>query len=218
MLVCAKCGEENPDRARFCLACGTPLAAAGEPERFSRTVTMLCSDVVGSTALGERLDPEPLAHVVGAYLETMRPVVEAHGGEVEKFIGDALVAVFGFDGDLEDGALAACRAALAMRERLAALNAELERERGVTLQTRTGITTGEVAGSGQAAARSLVGGDTHNTASSLESAADAGQILLGEPTYRLVAERVRADAAGTAPVKGKGASIPAFRLDGLVSA
>jgi len=213
--ACRNCGEPNPDRARFCLACGEPLAAAPTvaAEPFRKTVTMLCSDVVGSTALGESLDPEPLSHVVSAYYETMKPLVEEHGGVVEKFIGDAIVAVFGFEDDLEAGALQACRAALAMRERMGVLNDELERTRGVVLRTRTGITTGEVAGRGGAEARSLVGGETQNTASSLESTAEPGTILLGQPTYELVRSAVRAEAAGMAPLKGKDATIAAYRLE-----
>jgi class 3 adenylate cyclase len=111
----------------------------------------------------------------------MKPLVEEHGGVVEKFIGDAVVAVFGFEGELEEGALEACRSALAMRERLAELNRELERTRGVVLRTRTGITTGEVAGRGGAEARSLVGGETQNTASSLESAAEPDRSCSGSP-------------------------------------
>ena len=212
MPVCARCGEENPERARFCLACGNALAETGTAEPFRTTVTMLCSDVVGSTALGERLDPEPLAHVVGAYYEAMKPLVEEHGGEVEKFIGDAVVAVFGFDGDRPEGALRACRAALAMRDRLAALNDELERTRGVTLGTRIGITTGDVAGTLRAGARSLVGGETQNLASSLESAAGTGEILVGEPTYDLVRDAVVAEPVESVAVKGRDTTVAAYRL------
>jgi len=98
VLVCANCGQENPEGARFCLRCGQPLAPAGvaAPGRESRkTVTVLFSDVTGSTALGEQLNPESLRRVMGRYFGEMQAVLEAHGGTVEKFIGDAIMAVFG---------------------------------------------------------------------------------------------------------------------------
>src|SRR3712207_3393165 len=107
MRVCGRCGEDNPERARFCLACGAPLAAA-EPARGTRkTVTVVFADVTGSTALGERLDPESLQTVMGRYAAATRSVLERHGGTVEKFIGDAVMAVFGVPQVHEDDALRA---------------------------------------------------------------------------------------------------------------
>ena len=209
MPICASCGEENPERARFCLACGQPLAVAA-PERFTKTVTLLFSDIVGSTALGAKLDPEVLAHVTGAYYETMKPVVERHGGRVIKFIGDALVAVWGLD-DEGDRPLQACRAAVAMRDRLEPLNDELERSRGVGIGTRTGITTGPVAGEGDV----LVAGDTSNVASSIQGAAEPGEVLLAEPTYELVRDEITIDATAEVEIKGKAVPARAYRLVGV---
>ena len=107
-------------------------------------MTVVFSDVTGSTALGEQLDPESLRRVMGRYFDEMQSVVERHEGTVEKFIGDAVMAVFGIPVLHEDDALRAVRAASEMRERLAALNEELERDWGVTIAVRTGVNTGEV--------------------------------------------------------------------------
>jgi len=107
-------------------------------------VTVLFSDVTGSTSLGELLDPESLRNVLSRYFDLARTVVQRHGGTVEKFIGDAVMAVFGVPAAHEDDALRAVRAATEVRENLAALNEELERESGVRLQTRIGVNSGEV--------------------------------------------------------------------------
>ena len=210
MATCPNCGEENPERARFCLACGEPLGAVveAEPEHFSATVTLLFSDVVGSTALGSRVDPEVLSHVMSAYYETMKPIVEDHRGRVVKFIGDALVAVWGLTEVRDDDALQACRAAVAMRDRLEALNDELERTRGLRIGTRTGITTGPVAGRGD----DLVAGDTSYVASSVQGAAEPGEVLLAEPTYRLVENSIEAEQLPPVELKRDTDPIPAYRL------
>src|SRR5437016_4341585 len=168
MAACGACGAENPERARFCLECGTPLAAA-PPERFRRTVTIVFSDIVGSTALGERLDPETLSRVMSDYFTAVKPAVERHGGVLAKFIGDAVMAVFGLTELHEDDALRAVRAALEMRETLARLNLELERRYGVALTARTGINTGAVAGEGLRPDQNFVAGDTANTAARLQT-------------------------------------------------
>jgi class 3 adenylate cyclase len=142
MAACQRCQEENPDRARFCLACGAPLVPGGAQAR--KTVTVVFSDLVGSTSLGERLDPESLSQVLSGYFRRARGVLEFHGGTVQKFIGDAVMAVFGIPTLHEDDALRAVRAALEVRAEVAQLNRELAREAGVTLGTRTGVNTGEV--------------------------------------------------------------------------
>ena len=139
--------EENPEKARFCLACGEPFEEQSS-ERFRRVVTILFSDVVDSTGLGERLDPEPLHQVLSDYYEGVKPVVERHGGALAKFIGDAVMAVFGLTELHEDDALRAVRAAVEMREALTRLNEDFELRYGVVLATRTGINTGTVAGKG----------------------------------------------------------------------
>src|SRR5581483_3187793 len=163
MAACPTCGTESPETAKFCAECGERLRPAVAPERFRRNVTILFSDVVGSTALGERLDPETLARVMGDYFAAVKPAVERHGGTLAKFIGDAVMAVFGLVELHEDDALRAVRAALEMRQTLAVLNPELEQRYGVALTTRTGINTGLVAGQGLMPDRNFVAGDTANT-------------------------------------------------------
>ncbi|MEA2633783.1 MAG: hypothetical protein QOJ33_2505 [Chloroflexota bacterium] len=108
MAACPRCGEENPSRARFCLACGATLAVARERE-VRKTVTVVFSDLVGSTELGERLDPESIRHLMSRYFEEMQGVLQRHGGTVQKFIGDAIMAVFGVPSVHEDDAVRAVR-------------------------------------------------------------------------------------------------------------
>ena len=111
MLVCASCGVENREGARFCDSCGASLSEAAPAREVRKIVTVLFCDVTGSTALGERIDPESLRRVMSRYFETAKTVVERHGGTVEKFIGDAVMAVFGVPTVHEDDALRAVRAA-----------------------------------------------------------------------------------------------------------
>src|SRR6266571_5384648 len=120
MTVCPNCREDNPDRFRVCGFCGTPLAAPIASE-VRKTVTILFCDLKGSTALGERLDSESLREILGRYFDAMKVIIEGHGGTVEKFIGDAVMAVFGLPRLHEDDALRACRAAVEMRNAFADL-------------------------------------------------------------------------------------------------
>src|SRR5262245_41697245 len=115
MTRCPSCGQENPEGFRFCGACGTALVAAEPARELRKTVTVLFSDVTGSTAMGERLDPESTRRVMGRYFDSMRAAIERHGGTVEKFIGDAVMAVFGVPVVHEDDALRAVRAATDMQ-------------------------------------------------------------------------------------------------------
>jgi class 3 adenylate cyclase len=110
MMTCAGCGEENPARARFCLGCGTPLHAPAGQGKARKTVTVLFCDVVGSTDLGARLDPEPLGRVMARWFDRARQVFERHEGTMAKFIGDAVMAVFGVPSVREDDAVRAVRA------------------------------------------------------------------------------------------------------------
>src|SRR2546430_8782111 len=126
MRTCSSCGTENPDAARFCMACAAPLSEPAPAREARKTVTIVFSDVTGSTTLGERLDPESLRRVMTRYFEEMRSALERHGGTVGKFIGDAVMAVFGIPALHEDDALRAVRAASEMRGALVNLNAELE--------------------------------------------------------------------------------------------
>jgi class 3 adenylate cyclase/tetratricopeptide (TPR) repeat protein len=210
---CPSCGEENADKARFCQNCATPL---GEAEAaladVRRVVTVVFADVTGSTSLGERLDPEALRRVMGRYFDEMAAVIERHGGTVEKFIGDAVMAVFGIPRLHEDDALRAVRAAAGMREALEELNADLEQEHGVGIAARIGVNTGEVVAGDPSAGQRLVTGDAVNVAARLEQAASPGDVLLGEPTYRLVRDAVQVEPVAALDLKGKEEPVPAFRL------
>ena len=177
-----------------------------------KVVTVLFSDVTDSTRLGQDLDPESLRRLVSRYFDEMRVVLERHGGVVEKFIGDAVMAVFGVPKVHEDDALRAVRAALEMRDELRRLNDEFQRDWGVTLVSRTGLNTGEVIAGDPGRGQSFVAGDTVNTASRLEGAAQPGDVLIGEPTYRLVREAVSVEEVGPLTLKGLREPVPAFRL------
>lgn len=168
-----------------------------------KTVTVVFADVSGSTGLGERLDPESLRRIMRRYFDEMRSVVEHHGGTVEKFIGDAVMAVFGIPRVHEDDALRAVRAAAEMQERLTGLKGDFELEWGVRLDVRIGVNTGEVVAGDPAAAQSFVVGDAVNVAARLEQAAEPGQVLIGEATYRLVRDAVEVDDSEELRLRGK---------------
>ena len=167
-----------------------------------KTVTALFCDIDESVALGERVDPEALRIILARYFEEMSAVLERHGGTVEKYIGDAIVAIFGVPKAHEDDALRAVRAAVAMRVRLAQLNAELAREREVTLELQIGIDTGEVVVGGDGAG-TLATGEAMNVAARLQQAAGPGEILIGKSTYALVRDAVEAGPLEIFAVKGK---------------
>ena len=166
-MQCVACGEQNPERARFCLNCGTALAApaaeAGQSREVRKIVTVLFADMVGFTSLGERLDGESLRRVMDRFYAEMRAAIEREGGTVAKFIGDAVMAVWGTPAVREDDALRAVRAAEGMRSALAALNEDLDRRWGVRVGLRTGVNTGEVVVDPGMSADLLVG-DTVNVA------------------------------------------------------
>jgi class 3 adenylate cyclase len=209
--VCANCGEENPDRFPLCGFCGTPFPTASAQE-VRKVVTVVFSDLKGSTDLGERLDSESLREVMSRYFDVMREALEGHGGTIEKYIGDAVMAVFGLPTLHEDDALRGVRAAAAMQAGLVALNDELDRRWGVRLQNRTGVNTGEVVAGDPAAGQRLVTGDAVNVAARLEQAAPANAVLLGPLTQRLVEEHVETEPLEPLELKGKAERMPAFRL------
>jgi class 3 adenylate cyclase len=177
-----------------------------------KTVTILFSDVVGSTSLGEQLDPESLRGVMSRYFDEMRAAIERHGGTVEKFIGDAVMAVFGVPTVHEDDALRAVRAASEMRDILRTLNEELSRDWRAHLEIRTGINTGQVVATDPSTDQTFVTGDAVNVAARLEQAAEPGEILLGEETRSLVRDAVRVEPVEPLDLKGKSERMPAFRL------
>jgi predicted ATPase/class 3 adenylate cyclase len=211
VLVCAHCGQENPDIARFCLACATPLGAEERVERRTLATFLFC-DMTGSTAMGERLDPESVRDVMFRYFQRMRSVIERHGGTVDKYIGDAVVAVFGVPVVHEDDALRALRAAAEMQAQLSMLNEELHAEFGSRVAIRIGVNTGEVIAGGTTAQQTIVLGDPVNLAARLEQAAEPGDVLLGETTYRLARHLVSVTPVEPLTLKGKAKPVPAYRL------
>jgi class 3 adenylate cyclase len=198
MTTCSQCGRESPDDFGFCPSCGAALAAATPAREVRKVVTVLFCDLTGSTAIGERTDPEALRALMNRYYDAARVVLERHGGTVEKFVGDAVMAVFGIPVATEDDALRAVRAAAELRELV----------HGLELEARIGINTGEVvAGEGG----TLVTGDAVNVAARLEQAAGAGEVLLGDETARLVRDAVETELVSLT-VKGKTDPVAAHRL------
>ena len=196
--MCPACGHENRPEARFCDSCGAALTVS-EGRETRKVVTILFCDVVGSTALGERVDPEPLRRLMGSYYDQMRAIVERHGGTVEKFIGDAVMAVFGVPQAHEDDALRAVRASAEMHAAAAPLK----------LGIRIGINTGEVVtGEGE----TLVTGDAVNVAARLEQAASPGETLIGGATLQLVRGAVETETTEPLDLKGKAEPLQAYRV------
>jgi class 3 adenylate cyclase/tetratricopeptide (TPR) repeat protein len=194
---CPACGKELPGEFPFCPFCGAPLLEGEAPREVRKTVTVLFCDLTGSTALGAATDPEALRATMRGYYDEMRAILERHGGTVEKFVGDAVMAVFGVPLAHEDDAVRAVRAAWEMRSAVRALG----------LAARIGVNTGEVvAGEGD----TLVTGDAVNVAARLEQAAEPGEVLVGAETRRLVRDAVRVEPVSV-EARGKG-SVEAFRL------
>ena len=199
MPACSTCGFESERPFRFCPECGTEQAAAAPSREQRKTVTVLFCDLTGSTALGETLDPERLRALLANYFERMKAIVERHGGTVEKFIGDAVMAVFGVPVLHEDDALRAVRSAVEMRDALPELG----------LQGRIGVMTGEVVTGTE---ERLATGDAVNVAARLEQAAQPGEVLIGQPTLALVRDAAEVETVDPLELKGKAEPVPAFRL------
>ncbi len=207
MARCATCGHVSAEPFKFCPECGAGARAAAREER--KIVTVVFCDVVGSTDLGERLDPESLRHVLARYFDTVRAVVERHGGIVEKFIGDAVMAVFGIPVLHEDDALRGVRAAADMLTAMEPLNDELAREYGATLALRIGVNTGEVVTGTE---ERLATGDAVNVAARLEQHAGPREVLIGGETFARVRGAVDVEPLPPLEVKGKSGRIRAWRL------
>lgn len=197
MTTCAGCGHDNGAAARFCESCGAALGGGSGERR--KVVSVLFCDVVGSTALGESTDPEALRALLAGYFDRMRGIVELHGGSVEKFIGDAVMAVFGVPAVHEDDALRACRAAVEMREAFPELG----------IEGRIGVCTGEVVTGTE---ERLATGDALNVAARLQQVALPGEVLIAEATHRLAGDAIDAVPVEPLVLKGKSEPVAAFRL------
>jgi len=183
-----------------------------------KTVTVLFVDIVGSTDLGERLDPEVLRDVMQRYYERVAAAAERLGGTVEKFIGDAILAVFGIPQVAEDDAVRAVEAAAAMQSSIAELNAELRQQWGVEIQTRAGVSTGEVVVGDEATVDRMVMGDVANVAARIQTAARPGEIVVAGSTARLVRVAVDLERIEPLTIKGKRDPVVAFRVLGVLPA
>src|SRR5882724_9612931 len=202
MPICRACGQDNPEVARFCLACGASLSVEDPPGVERRIVTVIFVDLVGFTARAERLDPEEVQAVLTPYHERVRREIESFGGVVEKFIGDAIMGVFGAPLAHGDDAERAVRAAFVVRDAVCALP-----DGG--LQIRVAVNTGEAVVSLNARAalgESMVAGDVVNTASRLQTAAPVNGVVVGEETHRTTKDAI--EYAPTEPVIAKGKEQP----------
>jgi class 3 adenylate cyclase len=212
MPPCPRCGEENPAKARFCLACGTPLDAQG-PEEERKVATVLFADLVGSTELAGEQDPERTRALLERFYDAMAAEIEAAGGTVEKFAGDAVMAGVRAPVSHEDDAERALHAALSMQRRL---NELFEGE----LALRIGVNTGEVVVGRPREGSSFVTGDAVNVAARLEEAAPPGQVLAGERTVAAARGAFEFGEPTTLQAKGKpgGISVPPGRARGVAHA
>ena len=217
MSACPRCGTDNSDTARFCSSCGYGLErTSGVALHVRKTVTVIFCDVTGSTALGEHQDPERLRGVMTRYFEVARVTFERHEGKVEKYIGDAVMAVFGVPVLHEDDALRALRAATDLRAAIRELNVDLERTHGVRIEIRTGVNSGEVIAGDPTGDSSFVTGDVVVVAERLQRSAAPGEILIGEETYRLARDAIKAEPLEPLIVKGKRDRVMAYRLEDVV--
>nr|WP_240799275.1 adenylate/guanylate cyclase domain-containing protein [Streptomyces sp. A0958] len=202
-----------PDGARFCPVCGTPLVAGTPSSDSRRIVTAVFIDLVGSTVLAETLDPEALRRTMDRYYTACTTAVAEHGGVVEKFIGDAVMAVFGAFVTHEDDALHAVRAACAVREAVTAIGTGVVGSAAeARLDTHCGIASGEAVVAGLLGGAARVVGDVVHTAARLQSHAAPHEILVSDETARLVGARVRMEAVAPLRVKGKRDPVPARRV------
>ncbi|HEX4897173.1 MAG TPA: adenylate/guanylate cyclase domain-containing protein, partial [Candidatus Limnocylindrales bacterium] len=215
--VCPGCGEANPAPARLCGMCRTVLAADAAAGDGGKLVTVVTSDLKGSTALGEKLDPESLREVLNRYFAVMRVVFESHGGSIEKIIGDAIVAVFGLPFRHEDDPIRAVEAAAETQRALTTLNDELEQLWGVRLVNRTGIATGIVHFGRDAEGQHVLIGDTMDESTAMEQNAPPLEVLMAASTYAEVRDAVEAEDLGLNTAKGSEVGIRSHRLVSVVS-
>ncbi|MGH2556194.1 MAG: adenylate/guanylate cyclase domain-containing protein, partial [Actinomycetota bacterium] len=212
MLTCAKCGSESPDGFQFCPHCGAALAqATARPSEERKVVSVLFADLVGFTARSDRADPEEIRASLHPYHERVRREIERYEGTVEKFIGDAVMAVFGAPTAHEDDAERAVRAALRIPEAVAELN---RANPDLQLAVRVAVNTGEALVALRARpseGEGMVTGDVVNTASRLQQVAPVGGVVVGETTYRSTRGAIEYEELGPVQVKGKADPVPIWR-------
>ena len=212
MTTCARCGADLPDGARFCASCGAAVTQGGLQAPVRKHVVILFCDIVGSTTLGESADPEALRQRLTRYFDAVSRVIWAHGGTVEKFIGGAVMAVFGVPSTREDDAVRAVRAASGIHEAVAELSTQFEQEIGVGLHVRIGVNSGEVFVAHQPDGQFSVTGDAVNTAQRLEAAAGTDETYVGDIVAELVRDRIVLDDVGEIVHKGKSLPQQVFRV------
>src|SRR3954452_20486876 len=210
MPVCTACGQDNPDKARFCLQCGQSLAESPPRQEERKVVTVLFADLVGFTSRSEQMDVEDVRGTLQPYHQLLRRELERYGGTVEKFIGDAVMAIFGAPVAHEDDPERAVRAALSIQDAIVRLR---ETDPQLDLHVRIGVNTGEalVALDAKPAAGEGVGtADVVNTAARMQSAAPLDGVLVGEVTYRATGRAVEYAAAEPIAAKGKTGLVPVW--------
>jgi class 3 adenylate cyclase/tetratricopeptide (TPR) repeat protein len=214
VVVCQRCGQENPAGFKFCGECAAPLVEEEQPIALEerKIVTALFTDIVGSTATAEQLDPEDVRARLAPYYAQVRKELVRYGGSVEKFIGDAVVALFGAPVAHEDDAERAVRAALAVREAVAALN---QQDEWLDLHLRTAVHTGEaivVLGGAAGEGEGMAAGDVMNTAARIQGGAPVDGIVVGEATYRATRHLFEYDEAPPVQAKGKSEAVPIWEV------
>jgi class 3 adenylate cyclase len=218
MPSCPACGQDNPEIARFCLACGAALAEKAPRREERRIVSVVFVDLVGFTSRSEQLDPEDVRAILTPYHATVRNELESFSGVVEKFVGDAVMAVFGAPTAHGDDPERAVRAALAVRDAVAALNTE---QPELELRIRGAVKTGEAVvtlSARPALGEAMVAGDVVNTASRLQQHAPVGAIIVGEETYHATRGAIEYEPIEAVTAKGKAAPIEVWRAVAAVSA
>jgi class 3 adenylate cyclase/tetratricopeptide (TPR) repeat protein len=219
-LVCGSCGTQNPEQARYCLACGTALGEGPRGRKERKVATALFADLVGSTALAEREDPEVVQSVIGRAFDRAAVEIERHGGLLEKFIGDAILAVFGVPTVHEDDPERAVRAALAVRALLDELNEGFAAEGRPELSLRIGVEAGEVLVDLERAEgprHRMLTGDAVNIAARLEQAAAPGRIVVGPAVFEATSTRIAYRPLPPFALKGKALPVPAWEALGIAA-
>jgi class 3 adenylate cyclase/tetratricopeptide (TPR) repeat protein len=217
VVVCPECASANAPDSKFCGECGAALGTSAAPavptvapstsSTERRLVSVLFADLVGSTNLADGRDPEEVRDLLSRYFDAARETIERYGGLVEKFIGDAVMAVWGTPTAHEDDAERAVRAALELLEAVEQLGADV----GADLRARAGVLTGEAAATVGATSQGIVAGDLVNTASRLQSMAEPGSVLAGEATVRATGRAIAFESLGELTLKGKEAPVQAWR-------